>query len=140
MYSDMSIAERLKEARLSAGFRSATEAANEHNWTASTYAAHENGTRGVKPQEIQKYASAFRADPCTIAFGVKRDMGKIAGVHDDVLREVVTFVMQHKGTKAAKPEEIAGLIVDLCHYVSQAGEGGLAEIVDFQMHKRAARR
>lgn len=52
-------AQRLKEAREKAGYRSAREAAETLQWTYSTYASHENGGRMPKPDLIKKYARAF---------------------------------------------------------------------------------
>ena len=138
MQYDMNIAERLRAARKDAGFRSAAEAANQHGWTPPTYAAHENGTRGIKIEDIEKYAKAFRTDPCGIAFGVETRSQKIAGVREPILKEVIKFVLQHDGAKSTSPEEVAELVIDLCHYVNQSGEGGLGQIVDFEMHRRAA--
>ncbi|RBW58431.1 hypothetical protein DS909_06695 [Phaeobacter gallaeciensis] len=138
MYSDMEISDRLKQARIDAGFRSAREAANRFNWTGSTYAAHENGTRGIKTPEIQRYAQAFRADPCFIAFGIETQTNPIAGVSEKVLREVVNFVMDHEGAKESSADVLADLIIDLCNYAKQSGETGLGNIVDFEFARRAA--
>lgn len=55
-----SIAIRLKLAREHAGFESASDAAAAFRWTYTTYAGHENGSRGIKPDNIRKYAGAFR--------------------------------------------------------------------------------
>ncbi|MDO6485814.1 helix-turn-helix transcriptional regulator [Shimia thalassica] len=134
----MTIPNRLKEARIAAGFRSAREAADSFGWTGSTYAAHENGTRGIKPSDIEKYARAFRSDPCLIAFGQTTTKSTIAGVPESVLREVIRFVMSHDGAKSASKDDIADLIVDLCHYVRKSGEAGLENIVDFELARRAA--
>ena len=136
----MNIAGRRRAARKNAGVRSAAEAANHYGWKSPTYAAHENGTRGIKLEDIEKYAKAFRADACGIAFGVETKSQRIAGVREPVLKEVIKFVLQHDGAKSTSPDEVAELIIDLCHYVTQSGEGGLGQIVDFEMHRRAAQR
>lgn len=65
--SEMS--DRLREARVSAGFADATEAANRHGWKASTYLGHENGSRGIKPDVAQQYARAFRVGADWLLFG-----------------------------------------------------------------------
>ncbi|MBR9651893.1 helix-turn-helix transcriptional regulator [Thalassobius aquimarinus] len=138
MYSVMEIADRLRQARIESGCRSALEAAQTHGWTASTYAAHENGTRIPKPKDIAKYAAAFKSDPCFITYGTNPQQTRIAGVSESALRQVVKFVMQHEGAKDADEDVIADLIIDLCHYVTRSGEGGLSNIVDFEMRRRAA--
>lgn len=53
-------AERLKAARIKAGFRSATAAAQAFGWTESTYLGHENGSRGLQIDAAQRYSRAFR--------------------------------------------------------------------------------
>ncbi|WP_260080346.1 helix-turn-helix domain-containing protein [Phaeobacter inhibens] len=139
MYEYMEIADRLRDARLAAGFRSAAEAAASFGWTGSTYAAHENGTRGCKPADIKKYADAFQADPCFITFGTNTKNPVISGLSDGGLKEVITFVLSHEGAAAANPRDIADLVIDICDYVRQSGDGGLQNVVDFAFHRRAAR-
>lgn len=51
---------RLREARISAGFESARKAALRHNWVPSTYASHENGQTPVPRDAARKYAKAFK--------------------------------------------------------------------------------
>src|SRR5690606_19234728 len=51
--------ERLQEVREKAGFRSAMEAAQHFGWGYSTYASHENGSRGMRLDAARKYARAF---------------------------------------------------------------------------------
>lgn len=133
----MSASERLKEARIAAGIRSAAEAARQFGWTQPTYAAHENGTRGIKPEEAEKYAAAFRVDACWMLFGKEPTQAKMADVSEKVLREILKLVMAQEGAKNAAPEEFADLVIELCHYVSTSGEAGLDRIVDFELARRA---
>lgn len=58
--------ERLAEARIAAGFRSARAAALENGWTESTYRAHESGIRNYDRRDARKYARVFGIDPKTI--------------------------------------------------------------------------
>lgn len=53
-------AERLRQARKSAGFESAQEAADAFNWNAPAYRHHENGTRGFGADAAKKYGRAFK--------------------------------------------------------------------------------
>lgn len=55
--------ERLREARMNAGFRYASEAANALGITASTYRAHENGQNDFGLDEATTYAKKFNVDP-----------------------------------------------------------------------------
>ncbi|MBR9766002.1 MAG: helix-turn-helix transcriptional regulator [Rhodobacteraceae bacterium] len=60
---------RLREARLKAGFRSASEAARRFGWTDSAYRHHENGTRGFSAKTAERYARAYRVPVDWIVFG-----------------------------------------------------------------------
>lgn len=51
---------RLSQARESAGYASAADAANALGLAYATYAAHENGSRGFTAQSAEKYARKFR--------------------------------------------------------------------------------
>jgi len=52
--------DRLRSARIKAGFKSARAAALKHGWTPSTYAAHENGQNEFDPATAAKYGKAFK--------------------------------------------------------------------------------
>jgi transcriptional regulator with XRE-family HTH domain len=52
--------ERLRQARIEAGFPTAAAAATRFGWTYPTYAGHENGSRGIRPDELLVYAKAFK--------------------------------------------------------------------------------
>lgn len=73
----MDVATRLREARIGAGFGSASEAARRFGWTDATYRHHENGTRNVPQPKAETYARAFRVSPEWLLFG-KGDAGKRA--------------------------------------------------------------
>lgn len=64
--------ERLRAARLESGFATATEACKHFGWKQPTYAGHENGLRGFKRKDAEKYADAFSVTPEWLLFG-KRD-------------------------------------------------------------------
>jgi len=67
---DMSaVASRLRRARESAGFQTATDAASRFAWKSPTYLSHENGSRGITPEAVLAYARAFRVKPEWILFG-----------------------------------------------------------------------
>ena len=60
---------RLRSARESAGFETATAAAKRHGWSPPTYLGHENGTRGITVEAAKKYARAFRKNADWLPFG-----------------------------------------------------------------------
>jgi hypothetical protein len=53
---------RLREARIRAGFSSASQAARAHGWRVSTYIAHENGQNHFDAGQAQDYAKAFKTE------------------------------------------------------------------------------
>lgn len=61
--------ERLKEARLSAGFKSAMSAAKRHGWAPSTYGAHENGQNDFDFGTAERYGKAFKVTPTWLMAG-----------------------------------------------------------------------
>lgn len=56
----MEIHDRLKQARIDAGYETAQDAADAYGWNAVTYRAHEAGDRGIKKSVAERYAKAFR--------------------------------------------------------------------------------
>jgi hypothetical protein len=66
---DLGRAARLREARVAAGFIKAVDASRAFGWGESTYASHENGSRGISPARILLYANAFHVRPDWLAFG-----------------------------------------------------------------------
>lgn len=56
-------ANRLKQARLAAGYDSAEGAAKMHGWPISTYRAHESGGRHFGLETAEKYAASFGVNP-----------------------------------------------------------------------------
>jgi phage repressor protein C with HTH and peptisase S24 domain len=53
-------ARRLRHARAAAGFRTAKEFAERHGIPQSTYALHETGARGLKPEIAERYGALLR--------------------------------------------------------------------------------
>tara|TARA_Y100001947_G_scaffold155109_1_gene160570 strand:+ start:622 stop:1305 length:684 start_codon:yes stop_codon:yes gene_type:complete len=53
-------ADRLREARVAAGYSSVQDACAAFGWKYSTYAGHENGQRGIRADALQRYAKAYR--------------------------------------------------------------------------------
>jgi len=64
--------DRLRKARKDAGFQSAAQAAEAYGWTGSTYASHENGTRGLRPAAAARYAKAFKVPAEWLLYGKGR--------------------------------------------------------------------
>lgn len=61
---------RLKQARIEAGFESASAAAARHGWKKSTYIAHENGQNDFGVEQAEIYGKAFNKAPEWLLLGV----------------------------------------------------------------------
>lgn len=61
--------DRLKEARLSAGFKTATSAIESCGWNNSTYRAHENGQNGFRTHDAKQYGDAYGVSPSWLLLG-----------------------------------------------------------------------
>lgn len=65
----MTPGDRLRQARLLAGFKSATKAAAAAGVSVSAYRAHENGQNAFTPEQAQHYASVFGTDAVWLLIG-----------------------------------------------------------------------
>lgn len=81
-------AERLRIARLRAGFQTAKEAAEAMGFPVSTYLAHENGSRGYPAKKAFTYARKFKVREQWLLYGV----GPAPGETDGVKAEVVSII------------------------------------------------
>lgn len=61
--------ERLKHARIAAGFSSARAASNALEVPYETYSQHENGTRGYRADSAEKYARRYRVSAEYLLYG-----------------------------------------------------------------------
>lgn len=66
---DLDRAQRLRQARIAAGFESASVAASSFGWPYQTYASHENGNRNIGHKHLVKYAKALRVPLDWLAYG-----------------------------------------------------------------------
>jgi transcriptional regulator with XRE-family HTH domain len=64
-----SIADRLRRARIDAGFERASDAARRFGWAYSRYMNYENGERAVPPKQAILFASAYKVSVDYIYFG-----------------------------------------------------------------------
>lgn len=61
--------DRLRQARLRAGYETAKSAAKAFGWNPDTYKQHENGLRGLRPQVAIKYGRTLRVSPAWLLTG-----------------------------------------------------------------------
>lgn len=64
-----SSADRLKEARIAAGYATAKQSAEAMGVSVSTYIHHENGTRGYPASRAERYARFFKTTPEWLLYG-----------------------------------------------------------------------
>lgn len=64
-----SMGDRLRSARESAKFTSASSAAKRFGWKISTYIAHENGQNDYDNDAAKRYAKAFKVSPSWLLLG-----------------------------------------------------------------------
>lgn len=78
-------AERLRIARLRAGYSTAKEAAEALGLPVSTYLAHENGSRGYPAKRAFTYARKFKVREQWLLYGVGEGPGETAGPKAEVV-------------------------------------------------------
>ena len=62
-------ADRLKQARIAAGFRGVKSASAEFRWNVNNYKAHESGQNGFSSEQAKVYAEAYRVSLTWLWFG-----------------------------------------------------------------------
>lgn len=65
------MSDRLKSARVSAGFATATAAIEHHHWKASNYRDHESGKNSFNQKEAEVYARAYNVSAQWLLSGDK---------------------------------------------------------------------
>lgn len=69
LHDDEARANRLKQARIDAGYDSVKDAAEALGVGYPTYAGHENGSRGIKNDAAKRYARKFKVSTSWLLFG-----------------------------------------------------------------------
>lgn len=83
-----SIAERLRRARINAGFERASDAARRFGWSYSRYMNYENGERSVPPKQAILFASAYGVTVDYIYFGKRDTLNQLEGTQTLISRMV----------------------------------------------------
>jgi hypothetical protein len=100
--SEMS--ERLREARIASGHKTASGAAKAHGWAISTYIAHENGQNDYDTERAAVYAKAFKTTPEWLLLGKENPSAGIDAQlrtlpPDDARRLIEKFSAMIEGVK-----------------------------------------
>ena len=85
-------ADRLRTARVAAGYATAKHAAEAMGASVPTYIQHENGTRGYPASRAERYARFFRVSPEWLLYGTGAAPRQAPSVGDDGLVPVVGYV------------------------------------------------
>ena len=110
---------RLKQARIKSGFKSALAASNFLSIPYGTYSGHENGSRGIKENDILRYARAFKVSAFWLAFGQSRPKQKIRIIGFtgsvaqmiDVKSDVIGSLIEIEPSFPIEPESKALIVV-----------------------------
>ena len=115
--------ERLRQARLKAGFSDTTAATTAFGWNVNTYRSHENGIRGLRPAAAARYAKAFKVSAAWLLTGEGSLQGSDAsstlnGEDDAItisrhdLKEIVAFVLIARRTSPEAAAVLADTVVE----------------------------
>lgn len=124
--------DRLKQARKSAGYRSAQAAADALGIAYPTYAGHENGARAFDIDAARHYAQRFKVDLEWLLTGKGDPKEKRVAASGTIDPEVLKIVIRHLATEYdgiinADPMMLADIILDLCVYAQQMKRTDLAK-------------
>ena len=67
----MSMSQRLRQARIMAGYRTASEAITKFRWNSSAYRAHENGQNCFSIHSANNYAKAYNTTSAWLMLGLE---------------------------------------------------------------------
>jgi hypothetical protein len=125
---DLDRAQRLRQARIAAGFESASAAASSFGWPYQTYASHENANRNIGHKHLVKYAKALCVPLDWLAYGRGVRDGGPARVR---VEGYVSGNLQINVRPAETPDEIPdnaesppGISADTLHAWRFVGEDG----------------
>ena len=111
---------RLKQSRLNAGFKTAAAASAYLGIPYGTYSGHENGSRGIRDDELQRYAKTFKVSLYWLAYG------------DQAMRAKIKLIGQ-AGTKDAMAKgRHKTLEIDAAFPVPHDSKGILVSSDDFE--------
>lgn len=108
--------DRLKKARVAAGYTSASKAARAFGWAESTYLGHEGGTRGLKYDIAEKYARAFKVSLDWLMTG-SGPMKPYAN------SPVPAYSLGEKGGNSYRPHETQVISIPLYNVSVSGGHG-----------------
>lgn len=145
-------ADRLRDARIKAGYDTARAAAEAMGINHGTYVHHENGTRDYRDHQAQRYARKFRVTPSYLLYGyieapkalaeqpvTAAPQPPLAVVSVRALHLVIAALAQTGTIQVHDTREFCALITDLCSYIDQNNiteSGAVASLLQFAMRRQ----
>lgn len=122
--------DRLRQARLAAGYNTAADAANRFGWSRHTYISHEGGKRPAGLcMNAELYARAYRVDPEWLLYGRGRGPGGMPSEPENItvpdqriLQLAVSYVLSQPGQLGS--DEHARIIVAIYRALAAADQMG----------------
>ena len=112
----MTMSNRLRLARIAAGYPSAAQAARHLRIPYGTYSGHESGSRGFGSEEAALYAQAFGVAAAWLTFGEPPGKGEGATPDQDLVRLTGSVGQTMDGivTLRPDPEYMTIIVPDIC--------------------------
>ena len=126
---------RLREARKKRGFKTARAAADYLNVPYGTYSGHENGSRGIKDDDLIHYARVFKVSTSWLAFGkieekfALRAIGRASGPKDENL-STTSFKIEQLDLPSPLDLGDRALVVETDDYAPVIIRGDIVQLGD----------
>lgn len=131
------MAERLKQARMDAGYRTTRDAAASLGIAYPTYAGHENGNRAFDIEAAKIYARKFRVSLEWLLGGKGDQHINSTLIRPEVLRAVVSHMAsEYPHVISGDPNQVSSIIIDLCEYLQTSHNDALEKNVSALAMKR----
>lgn len=133
-----SIAERLRRARINAGFDRASDAARKFGWSYSRYMNYENAERAVPPKQAILFASAYGVTVDYLYFGKRDNLNQLDGTQTLISRMVrriplVALENMSELKRIAEGQEPTSVTVPVGSFETIPDRGIFIEIKDKSM-------
>lgn len=107
--------ERLRQARIKAGYDTAKDAAEAMGVPVSTYIGHENGHRGFPAKRVPQYARKFKVSDCWLLYG-KGDADEASPFPSaDLIQQMLQEVVNDEVTLGTKPGDLPRILAPALH-------------------------
>jgi DNA-binding XRE family transcriptional regulator len=131
------LSDRLKQARMDAGYRTTRDAAASLGIVYATYAGHENGNRAFDIDAAKIYARKFKVSLEWLLGGKGDPYPNAAMIRPEVIRAVlVHMASEYPQVISADPNQFAAVVIDLCEFLQASHRDELERGVSALAMKR----